>query len=324
MSAPKRAIVAFGGNALQRPGEAGTVDAMRANLRAALAGLGPLLRSGCDLCITHGNGPQVGSALLRSEAAAATVPPHPLDIAGATTQAEIGSLVALELRATLAGLGVEREVVALVTHVVVDADDPALLAPTKPIGPFYGEAEALSLQRGRGWTMVEDSGRGWRRVVGSPQPREVLELSSIAALVDAGTIVVASGGGGIPVARVAPGAGGDALAGGTFVGVEAVIDKDRTAALMARELGADELVILTAVDEVYRDFGTPAQAAIRELDVAAARELLASGVLPAGSMAPKVEAGALFAEDSGHEALITSDVALAAALEGEAGTRIRP
>ena len=312
------AIVAFGGNALQGAGERGTVDEMRANLRAALAGLEPLLRSGAPLCITHGNGPQVGNALLRSEAAVAEVPPHPLDIAVATTQAEIGSLVATELEAVLAEWNAPRAVAVIVTHVEIAADDPAMRQPSKPVGPFYSDAEARSLERGRGWVLIEDSGRGWRRVVGSPQPQHIVEIESIRALLARGTIVVAAGGGGIPVARH------DDQGRKRLVGVEAVIDKDRTAALLARELGADQLIILTAVDSLYTDFGTERQQAVGTLTVAAARELLATGVLPAGSMAPKVEAGAAFAESSGHCALITSESALAAALAGTAGTRITP
>lgn len=339
-------IVAFGGNALQRPGEAGSVDQMRANLRPALGALEPLLRSGEPLCITHGNGPQVGNALLRGDAAVADVPPHPLDIAVATTQAEIGSLVVTELQAVLNRWGVQRAVAVLVTHVLVAADDPALLAPTKPIGPFYDEAGARSLQRGRGWTMVEDAGRGWRRVVGSPRPLDVLELASIRTLVEAGMIVIAAGGGGIPVAHVAPGndesgngngeGGGLAgVSGGRSVGVgrgdgdvarltgvEAVIDKDHTAALLACELGAQRLIMLTAVDCVFRNFGTDRAVPIGELTARDARKLLAAGSLPAGSMGPKVEAAALFAEATGQCTLITSEAVLGEALAGRAGTWI--
>jgi carbamate kinase len=307
-------IVAFGGNALQRPGEAGTADEMRANLRVALAGLEPLLTSGAPLCITHGNGPQVGSALLRSDAAAPEVPPHPLDVAVATTQGEIGSLIATELRDLLLTHGIERDVATLVTHVIVDPEDPALLNPTKPIGPFYGFERAQLMKQDRGWTMIEDAGRGYRRVVGSPQPKGVLEIAAVRTLLDAGTIAVACGGGGIPVAKT----------DGVFVGVEAVIDKDRTAALLAELLGAESLIILTAVDHVYRNFGTNEQEAISTLNVAEALVLHNSGVLPAGSMAPKVEAAIRFAQDTGNRALITSDESLGPALAGTAGTWITP
>jgi len=307
-------VVAFGGNALQRPGERGTVEEMRLNLRAALAGLEPALRAGTPLLITHGNGPQVGSALLRSEAAAREVPPHPLDVAVATTQAEIGSLVVGELLAAIRALGLpERAACALVTHVLVDPQDEKLLAPTKPIGPFYDEATAHSLERGRGWALVEDAGRGWRRVVGSPTPHSVVELESIRALVERGTIVVAGGGGGIPVARTGA---------GDLAGVEAVIDKDHTASLLAQLLDADQLVILTAVDAVYSGFGTEEAVALNRLSVVQARELLDTGTLPAGSMAPKVEAAAEFAHATGRTALITNESGFATALAGSGGTTI--
>lgn len=309
-------MVAFGGNALQRVGERGSAEEMRANLREALTAIEPLVRHGARLCITHGNGPQVGSALLRSEAGVAQgVAPHPLDVAVATTQGEIGTLLCAELTSLLAEWQLAREVTAVVTHVLVHADDPALRQPTKPIGPFYEQPQAQELQATRGWSVVEDAGRGWRRVVGSPLPQQVLELESIRALLDEGTVVVAAGGGGIPVARSDD---------GRLEGVEAVIDKDRTAALLAEELGASQLVILTAVDCVYSDFGGPAETALHTLSVQQAQELLDQGVLPSGSMAPKVEAAAAFAQRTGKAALITSESALAAALDKADGTWVQP
>jgi carbamate kinase len=298
------AVVALGGNALMRPGERGTAAEQRANLRATCEALRPLLGEG-ELVITHGNGPQVGNELVRQERAADEVPPLPLYLAVAQTQAEIGALMESELE-PVAG----RPVACLLTHVLVAADDPAFAEPTKPVGPFYDEAKARELERERGWQVVHDAGRGWRRVVPSPTPLEVVELGAIRSLLAAGTIVVACGGGGIPVARRE----------GRLAGVDAVIDKDRASAVLARALGVDRLVILTEVPAVYRNFGESGQEELRELDLDEAEALLPS--LAAGSMGPKVEAGADFARATGNEALITSADALAEALAGRAGTRI--
>jgi carbamate kinase len=298
------AVVALGGNALMRPGERGTAAEQRANLREACEALRPLLGEE-ELVITHGNGPQVGNELLRHERGAEEVPPLPLYLAVAQTQAEIGALIESEL-APVAG----RPVACLLTHVVVAEDDPAFSEPTKPVGPFYDEARAQELERDRGWKVVHESGRGWRRVVPSPLPLDVVELESIRSLLRGGAIAVACGGGGIPVAR----------RDGRLVGLDAVIDKDRASSLLACELDAERLVILTEVTAVYRDFGTDRQEELRELGVDDAEALLPG--LAAGSMRPKVEAGVQFARETGHEALITSAAALSSALEGEAGTRI--
>jgi len=298
------AVVALGGNALMRPGERGTAAEQRANLRRACEALRPLLNDG-ELVVTHGNGPQVGNELLRHERAAEEAPPLPLYLAVAQTQAEIGALVESELE-PVAG----RPVACLLTHVLVAEDDPAFEKPTKPVGPFYDEAKARELERERGWQVVHDAGRGWRRVVPSPQPLEVVELEAIRALIAAGTIVVACGGGGIPAMR----------RGTHLAGLDAVIDKDRASSLLARELGADRLVILTEVDAVFRGFGTDKQQELRELSVDEAEALLPE--LAAGSMRPKVEASVEFARATGHAALITSPAALGEAIEGRAGTRI--
>jgi carbamate kinase len=298
------AVVALGGNALMRPGERGTAAEQRANLREACEALRPLLGED-ELVITHGNGPQVGNELVRHERGAVEVPPLPLYLAVAQTQAEIGALIESEL-APVAG----RPVACLLTHVVVDEDDPAFADPTKPVGPFYDEARAKELEREREWRIVHDSGRGWRRVVPSPLPLDVVELDSIRSLLRGGAIAVACGGGGIPVAR----------RDGRLAGVDAVIDKDRATSLLARELGADRLVILTEVPAVYRGFGTDAQEELRDLRSAEAAKLVPE--LAAGSMRPKVEAAIEFARATGHEALITSPSSLATALAGEAGTRI--
>jgi carbamate kinase len=298
-------VVALGGNALMRPGERGTAAEQRANLREACEALRPLLGED-ELVITHGNGPQVGNELLRHERAADEAPPLPLYLAVAQTQAEIGALIESELAPVA-----ERPVACLLTHVVVAEDDPAFDEPTKPVGPFYSEEQARELERDRGWKVVHDAGRGWRRVVPSPLPLEIVELDAIRALVREGAIVVACGGGGIPAAR----------RGARLIGIDAVIDKDRASSLLARALDADRLVILTEVPAVYRDFGTAEQEELRELSVDEADALAAE--LEAGSMRPKVKASAEFARATGKEALITSPAALGEALADEAGTRIR-
>jgi carbamate kinase len=297
-------VVALGGNALIRAGERGTAAEQLAALRETSAALRPLVAEG-EVVITHGNGPQVGNELLRQERAADEVPPLPLYLAVAQTQAEIGALIEAEL-APVAG----RPVACLLTHVHVDADDPAFERPTKPIGPFYTKEQAGMLESERGWQLVQDSGRGFRRVVPSPTPLEIVELASVRALLASGAVAVACGGGGIPVVS----------RNGMLKGVDAVIDKDRASALLARQLGAERLVILTGVPAVYRDFGTPEQKELRELTADEAEALLPE--LAEGSMRPKVEA-AIEVARTGGETLITSTQALAATLEGRAGTRIR-
>jgi carbamate kinase len=292
-------VVALGGNALGR----GTAAEQLATLRNACAVLAPLVREG-EVVVTHGNGPQVGNELLRQERAADEVPPLPLYLAVAQTQAEIGAMIETELSAA-AG----RPVACLLTHVHVDPDDPAFSDPTKPIGPFYSEDEARALGRDRGWQLVEDAGRGYRRVVPSPRPLDVVEVEAIRALVGSGAIAVACGGGGIPVVS----------RNGHLKGVDAVIDKDRASALLAERLGAERLVILTEVPAVYRNYRKSNQEELRELSVAEAEALLPS--LAEGSMRPKVESAIDFARGGG-ETLITSFEALDEALAGGAGTTI--
>ena len=293
-------VVALGGNALTRENERGTAAEQLANLRRALPEVAPLLEDH-RVVVTHGNGPQVGNELLRQERAADEAPPLPLWLAVAQTQAEIGALIAAELR----GL-VDRPVACVVTHVRVDEDDPAFGEPTKPIGPFYSQAQAEELERRRGWKIVADGGRGYRRVVPSPQPREIVELDPIRTLLDAGALAIACGGGGIPVVA----------RDGQLRGIDAVIDKDRASALLAAALGAERLVILTAEDAVYRGFGGDGRQPVPALRAAEAETLLAE--LPAGSMRPKVEAAVSFVRATGGEAFIASPAALG---EG-GGTRI--
>jgi carbamate kinase len=297
-------VIALGGNALMRPGERGTAAEQRANLRETAAALAPLVTAG-DVVVTHGNGPQVGNELVRQERAADEVPPLPLYLAVAQTQAEIGALIESEL-APVAG----RPVVCLLTHVRVDAGDPAFEQPTKPVGPFYSEEQARALQSERGWAVAHDAGRGWRRVVPSPEPLEVVEVDAVRALLATGAIAVSCGGGGIPVAS----------RNGRLSGIDAVIDKDRASALLAIALGAERLLILTDVDAVRRGWGTEEQEELRQLSVDEAEALLPQ--LAAGSIAPKVEASVAFARATGHDALITSAARLDDALARRAGTRV--
>jgi carbamate kinase len=297
-------VIALGGNALTRENERGTAAEQLANLRRALPELAPLFEEP-RVVVTHGNGPQVGNELLRQERAADEAPPLPLWLAVAQTQAEIGALIAAELRSL-----VDRPVACVLTHVRVDESDPAFEEPTKPIGPFYSQSEAEQLQRDRGWRIVADAGRGYRRVVPSPLPLEIVELDPIRTLLDAGGVAIACGGGGIPVVA------GD----GQLRGVDAVIDKDRASALLAARLGAERLVVLTATDAVYRDFGDVGEEALAEVTADEADALLPE--LAAGSMRPKLEATVAFVRETGGEALITSPSALTDALAGSAGTRI--
>ena len=294
-------VVALGGNALIGPGERGTAAEQLANLRETARALAPVLEGGERIVLTHGNGPQVGNELLRQERAAEEAPQLPLWLAVAQTQAEIGALIQASFAPPVA---------CVLTHVRVDPEDPAFARPTKPIGPFYEEERARELERDSGWAVVQDAGRGWRRVVPSPEPLEIVELESIRSLVEGGTTVVACGGGGIPVATGA----------GELRGIDAVIDKDRASALLAAQLPAERLLILTAVPAVLRGFGTPEQKELRELTIDEAEELLAE--LAEGSMRPKVQAAAAFVRATGGEAVITSSEALGEALEGRAGTRI--
>jgi carbamate kinase len=296
-------IVALGGNALVAKGERGTAAEQRANLRRHVAALHRLLDG--PVVVTHGNGPQVGAGLLRSERAADEVPALPLWLAVAQTQAEIGALLALELGAVTA-----RPVATVVTHVRVDGDDPAFRQPTKPIGPHYSAAEARSLESERGWRLAEEPGRGWRRVVPSPAPRSVVELEAIRRLVESDAVVVACGGGGIPVV----------VREGRLDGVDAVVDKDRTAALLGDALGADRLVVLTDVPALFRDYRGAAEEPIGALTAAEAEALAEE--LAEGSMRPKVAACAAFVRATAGEALITSADALDDALAGRSGTRI--
>ena len=305
----KTAVVALGGNALTRAGQSGTAEEMAGNAAAMAAAVNDVIEAGWRVVIVHGNGPQVGNLALQQEATAA-VPAQPLSLLTAMTQGELGSLIARAVNA-VRGPGAA---VAVVTHVTVSPADPAFAAPAKPIGPFFSAGAARRLAAARGWAVHPDAGRGFRRVVPSPEPAGIVEIGAIRALVDAGCVVIAGGGGGIPV---------DA-SGGRAAGLDAVIDKDRAASLAARLLGAQALVLVTAVDHVMIHYGTRRQAALRSITAAEAERHLRAGQFPPGSMGPKVEAALSFLAGGGDWAAITSPHLVAATLAGEtqAGTRI--
>jgi carbamate kinase len=306
-------VVALGGNALIRQGERGDVGEQLRHIRESVAFLPLLLNQGWSVLITHGNGPIVGQLLLQNEAAGDLVPAMPLDVCDADSEGSVGYLIQQTLANELNRHGVSRQVVSLVTQIVVDAEDPGFSRPSKPVGPFYPAAEAEKLRRERGWSLVEDAGRGYRRVVPSPRPVDVVEREAIRILLDHGVVVVAAGGGGIPVTRDENGA---------MHGVEAVIDKDRASALLAKTMDARRLIILTAVEYVYTGFGQPGEKPLPLMSTETARNLLAAGEFPPGSMGPKIEAAIEFLEEGGEEVLITLPERLGEALEGKTGTRI--
>ena len=306
-------VVAFGGNALIHKGQEGTQWEQQENAQETARTLVPLVRDGHRLVLVHGNGPQVGNILIQVEEAVNKVPPLSLDVCVAASEGSIGHMLELALLNELRRERVRRQVVTLVTEVVVDQEDPGFGRPTKPIGPFYTRFRADFLIHKQGWNMVEDSGRGWRKVVPSPRPLEVVQMPVLKEAVAAGHLVIAAGGGGIPVYRAK---------GGVLKGVEAVIDKDYTASLVAAGIGADLLVILTGVDQVSLNFGRPDETRLRRLTLREARRHLEEGQFPDGSMGPKIRAGCEFVERTGGDVLITSAARLAQAVRGRAGTRI--
>jgi carbamate kinase len=314
----KTAVIALGGNALTRAGQPGTYDEMLANAAVMAAAVNEVIEAGWRVVIVHGNGPQVGNLALQQEATT-MVPAQPLALLTAMTQGELGSVIACAID-LLRGPGTAA---ALVTHVTVDPADPAFQSPSKPIGPFFERSEAQQLAASRGWVVRPDSGRGYRRVVASPEPTGVIEIDALRALVSAGHLVIAAGGGGIPVADAGPrGAIVDAGTCGAIV--DAVIDKDRAAGLIARLLGAQALLLVTAVDRVMLDYGTPKQSELGTITAAEAARYLDDGQFPPGSMGPKIESAVRFLADGGELAVVTSPGLLAATLAGgqRSGTRI--
>ena len=307
-------LIAVGGNSLIRAGEKGTVAEQLSNARRTAHAIVGLIRDGYHLVITHGNGPQVGAQLLRSERAADQVPGQPLDVCGAASQGEIGYLLSQSLQDELAAAGERVAVVSLVTQSIVSASDPAMIHPSKPIGPFYSRIQAEERKRQLGWEIVEDAARGYRRVVPSPQPLEIVELDVIRSLVGMGVLVVACGGGGIPVVRDR----------GDLHGVEAVIDKDRASALLASQLGVDIFAISTDTDYVYLDYKKPTQAPLLRVTASDLAQHYSAGHFPPGNMGPKIESALHFLEAGGKEVVITSYEHLREAVAGRAGTHIVP
>ncbi len=311
----RTALIAIGGNSLIRAGERGTIDEQLANAHATARSIVRMVERGWRVVITHGNGPQVGAALLRSERAAGEVYTHPLDVCVATTQSEIGYLLQRAMEYELRQIGLTTPVMTVLTQVRVDEKDPAFRNPTKPIGPFYSRKVAEEKRRLLGWEIVEDSARGYRRVVPSPEPVEVFEQEIIRRILDLGMIVIALGGGGIPVIERDQ---------HLVVGSEAVIDKDRASALLASNLGVDLFIISTDADRVYVDFKKPTQRGLDRTTIEELEQHMADGQFPPGSMGPKVQSAVRFLRNGGREVIITSYEFLTEALDGSAGTHITP
>ena len=312
----KRVLIAIGGNAITQEGQAGTIKEQESNIKESLGPIVNMLSEGYDLVITHGNGPQVGNSLIKQEAGKDKVPAYPLDILNAETQGSIGVLIEQALKNSLKQKNIDREVVTLVTQVQVDPKDPRFLSPTKPIGPFYSEEVLEELKKvdpvAKEATWGEDSGRGYRRVVPSPLPVDILSKKSIEKLSDEHYVVIAGGGGGIPVIDN----------NGQIEGVEAVIDKDFASALIAAQVKADVFMILTGVSRVMLNFGKPNQTELAQMTVKEALQHLEDGQFPKGSMGPKIEAAISYLENGGKEVIITSIDQVEAALKGQTGTKI--
>jgi carbamate kinase len=309
----KKYVIALGGNAIQKASQVGTIAEQFANSTEACHEIAKIIADGNVVALTHGNGPQVGNILRRVELASSEVYPLPLDTCVSSSQGGMGYMLQQVMKNELERLGLKNDVVTVITRCVVDSEDQAFKNPTKPIGSFM-TAEIAAMRREKdGWNVVEDSGRGWRRVVPSPWPKEIIEQRAIKTLMESGTIVIACGGGGIPVKR---------LPSGEVVGVEAVIDKDIASALLALEISADVYCILTGVEQVKIDFKKPTERNMARLTVTEAKKHLADGQFPAGSMGPKIQSAIHYIEAGGKEVMITSMECLAAALRGETGTRV--
>lgn len=311
----RRIVVALGGNSIVPASKQGTIEEQMEMTRTTMVHIADLIEQGHLVVITHGNGPVVGNIVIRNEAARRLVPPMPLDICVADSKGGIGYMLQQVLQNELRARGIDKDAFTIITQVMVDATDPAFQNPTKPIGPFYERAEAEQLARDKGWSIVEDCGRGYRRVVPSPLPLEIVEWRAIERAVDTGAVVIAVGGGGIPVVR---------RADGSLHGVEAVIDKDWASSVLAGELHADLLVILTEVEKVAIRYGKPDQVDLDVMTVEEARRYLAAGEFPAGSMGPKMEAAIDFLEGGGREVIITRPELLSEAITGKRCTRVVP
>jgi carbamate kinase len=311
----KIALIAIGGNALLQQNQRGLQEEQLENARQTAEMFGNVIQAGYALCVVHGNGPQVGNLLIQQEAASTRIPPYSLDVCDAMTQGSMGYMIERMLINRLAFLKLPVPVSTVLTEVVVDKDDPGFRNPTKPVGPFYTRYRAEELQKQKRWHMQEDAGRGYRKVVPSPRPLEIIQLDAIRLLLQAGHCVIAGGGGGIPVIRDSS---------GFLVGVEAVIDKDRLSSLLAEQLGADTYVILTGVPKVALNFGKPTQRWVDQLTASEAGRHLAEGQFPPGSMGPKIESALAFLRAGGREVLITSPEALEKEPYATVGTRIVP
>jgi carbamate kinase len=311
----KTAVIALGGNAITRKDEEDTIPHQFSNTRASLSGIVELIKVGYNVAITHGNGPQVGNAILRVELARGKAPILPLGICVADTEGGMGYMIEQSLQNRLLREGIKRDVVTIVSQVLVDPNDPSIDNPTKFIGQFYTKEEALKFEFERSWIMKQDSGRGYRRVVPSPLPKEIVEKQTIKTLVNSGVIVITAGGGGIPVYKEFD---------GRLEGIDAVIDKDRASAVLARDIQAKLLLILTEVEKVALNFGTPQEKFLEKMNLSEAKKYLKEGHFPAGSMGPKIEAAIQFLESGGEEVIITSILQAYQAVKGKAGTKIVP
>lgn len=309
----EKVVIALGGNAILQPKQAATYENQLENVRKSTEIITKIIKNGHTVIVTHGNGPQVGNILRQNEEAKHVVPPFPLDVCSAESQGFIGYMMDQSLKNELQKAGQKSEVVSILTQTEVDKNDPAFENPTKPIGVFYSEEEANKLAEEKGWVVKEDAGRGYRRVVASPYPKTILGSETIKRLTDNGTIVIASGGGGVPVIQKED---------GTYQGIEAVIDKDRSGFKLAQEAKADTLMILTDVPNVFVNYGKPDQKALGSISLAEAKQYEQEGQFSAGSMGPKMEAAIKFAALGGRAIICSLDQA-DLAMEGKAGTQIR-
>ncbi len=310
----KKAVIALGGNAISTTGR-DDIHVQFANTRKSLEVIVELIKQGYKLAITHGNGPQVGNALLRVEKTAQEIPALPLGIIVADTEGGMGYMIEQSLQNRLKKLGIERDVVTIVTQVIADPDDPSIINPAKFVGPFYNEKQAKKLSELFNWVIKEDAGRGFRRVVPSPKPVKIVNSKIIKHLVDQGVVVIAAGGGGIPVYVEID---------GTYEGIDGVIDKDLASSVLAMDINAQILAILTSVDYVYLNFGKPDQVKLEKITVSEAKKFLNQEQFPAGNMGPKIESAIKFLESGGSEVIITSLNKAKDAFFGDFGTKIIP
>ena len=309
----KRIVVALGGNAIKRPEDRGTIEEQLDAVSKTCDELLKMIRKGHKIVITHGNGPQVGALLIQNEEAREKVPQMPLDVCGAESQALIGYMIQQTLRNKLEKIGLVKDIATVITQVKVDPDDPAFEKPTKPVGPFYTEEQAEKLQREKGYVIRKIEKERYRRVVPSPEPKSIVEIGAIQKLVEVGVIVIASGGGGVPVVE---------RDDGTLQGVEAVIDKDLAGEILAREIKADIMLFLTNIQGVAINYGKAGQRYLDRMTLEEAKRYLKEGEFPTGTMGPKIEAAIRFLESGGEKAVVSPLENAFEALEGKAGTTI--